>query len=586
MRTTRILLAVLASLAMTALPALADGGQGEVAVGMNIVDTDDSLNRASEYREDESAEAFRLWWESTLANDDIFLVELDWMSSYDQQHRVRWDPTRSLRLNVEFDRLLHNTPHDPLTNLSATDGEGKIVRHDDLDPEGEYRTRFELATAEMTYQPTNAREWILALHARQMKRTGAKQLLSTGHCMTCHIVSQAQALDEETDDVTAVVGYQKPNWGVRGELRARHFGDATEDAMRYFELARQPVTKQLLFTNRTQYSDVTLPVGTVVGHDRLMTTILGYWNGASSHVDGAIALSSTESDTTQLKVNYQSARVRYAQRLGDRLSLALMGRWEDVTSDDYFVDTVEQVNPIGVGPAPVQGRTYAELYGPGGILRDAGFVADFTRRSALDRKVLTAQADAAYRFGSDLRHRFKLALRQRTIERDNFIVDDAGETETEEFRLRGTVLGRVGDSWRYRAEAELLQADNTFKFVNGGVRAAGVTDTPGSPGPFFREQYFELYRLRFGDLSNVPSDALALRANATWTPGDATSMTFSGSWRDQENDETSVGKWTRESLALNASVWWAPSPRMWTLLSANVLEEDQGTFISIPLFNG
>ncbi|NJN63668.1 MAG: hypothetical protein HC882_01505 [Acidobacteria bacterium] len=559
MNATKLSLAI-AAVCLVALPlALADGGEGEVAVGVSIVDTDDSLNRASEYREDDSAEAFRLWWESTLANDDVFLVELDYLGSQDQLHRLRWNPNPSLRLDADFNRFVHNLPHDPLTNLAATDGEGKVIRHDDFDPQGRYRTRFELGSAAITYQPQNAREWILAIHARQMKRSGGKQLLSTGHCMTCHIVSQAQALDEEANDVTATIGFQKPNWGVRADLTQREFNDNADDALRYFELARQPVTKQLLFTNRTQYSDVTLPVGVVVGHDRLMATVSGYWTTKSNHVDGALANFTTESESTALKVDYSSARLRFLHNFGNRTSVSILGRYEDVRSDDIFVNVVEQTNPVGVGPAPAQGRTYAQLYGPGGVLRNAGFVADFTRKSALDRTVLTTQADVAYRFGADLKQRVKVALRRRSIDRDNVVVDDSGETETEEYRLRGTLLGRFGDAWRYRAEAELLQADNTFKYVNGGVRAPGVTDTPGGTGPFFREQYFELYRLRFGDLTSVPSDAYQARANFTYTPSAATSITVFGTWKDQENDETNVGSWSREALNLSGSVWWAPA---------------------------
>ncbi|GAB4368235.1 MAG: hypothetical protein Kow0062_01220 [Acidobacteriota bacterium] len=589
-RNTILLVAALLAFAPCVATGLADETTGEIAVGATVVKTDDSLNRASEFRHDDSSEVFAGWWDISFGDGGFLELDLYEESSWTQNHRLRWRMTPSLRLDAAFQRLVHQLPHDPLTNLNATDEAGKVVRSEDLDPLGRYRTRFEVGHAALTWQPENARAWTVALHARQVKRSGGKQQLSTGHCMTCHIVSQARALDESANDVGAVLAFQKPAWGVRLEVTSRSFDDDAQGVLREFEQARHPVLKAPVFDNRVQYGiggPATLPVGVVVGHDKLTATLHAWWTGASDHVDGAITTMNTESDTTGLQVDYRSARARWLHAFGNTATtLSLAGRWEDLSSDDIFVDVFTAPNPVGPGPPPIHGQTYEDLYGPSGSLRAAGFVADFTRRSPADRTVTTAEAELVHRFGADRRQRFRIGLRSRAIDREAFRVNDAGDTETSEYLLRAGLSGRLGRTWRYRTDLEWLQADDTFKNVNGAVRAPGLTDTPGSPGPFFREQYFELYRLRFGDLTNVPSDSLALRANLSYSPGPNASWTFHGSWRDQRNDETGVGEWSREAVAVGTSVWWAPASRVWAVASADLVREDQETLVSIPLFDG
>ena len=581
-----------ALLAIVALgpAALADETTGEVAIGARAVKVDDSLNRASEFRHDDSSEVFAGWWNIDFGTDGWLQLDLREESSWDQDHRLVWRPNGSLRFEASFRRFLHQLPHDPLTNLNATDNEGKVVRSDDFDPLGRYRERFEVGHASLTWQPENARAWTLALHARQMRRSGGRQQLSTGHCMTCHIVSQARALDETTNDVKAVLAYQKPTWGVRLELTSRDFKDDAQDVIREFEQARHPSLKAPLFDNRVQFGiggPVSLPVGLIVGHDKTIASLHAWWTGERNHLDGSVSVFNTQSDTSGLEVDYKSARARFMHTFDNpATTLTLSGRWEDLSSDDIFIDVFEAPNPVGIGPPPVQGRTYEDLYGPAGTLRAAGFVADGTRRSAVDRTVATAEAELVHRFGARGRQRFKLALRSRTIDRDHFTVNDAGQTETTEYRLRAALLGRIGRHWRYRTEAEWMQADDTFKNVDGAVRGVGFTDNPGGTGPFFREQYFELYRTRFGDLTNVPSGSIGLRANFSYSPNAGSSWTFHGSYKDQENDETGVGNWSREAVAVGTSVWWAPAARVWAAASADLIKEDQETFVTVPLMDG
>lgn len=596
MKAKTLVVALLALVTVAIVPPAAwstDDTRGEAAFGARATGTSGSLNKASEYRVDESVEVFRGWWDIPLDASYLW-IDLDWQSEEEQDHLIDLDLNNSVRVEGAFQRFVHNTRHDPLTNVAATDTEGKIVHHDDFDPRRRYGITWEEGTAGVTWQPENAREWIVRLHARQMRRRGIKQNISTGHCMTCHVISQTQEIDEKTRDVTAELGYQKPNWGVSYAMTVRDYSDDADDVMRYFENAQHPVWRREYFNNRVTYDDVTLPVRRVVEHDKMTQVGQFYWDGEKDHVDANLTFIDVEADESGLEQKYTSFWARWLHDFGQGTSLILFARYEEVETDSIFIDVVEQVgssqtsDPDGPWPAPVTnqaGLTYADVYGDGGLYRDAGFVADYTRRSAADRKVFTARADVLHRYGERKKHRAKLRVETRNIDREFRTVDDDEATETEEYLVQALFTGKAGKHLRYRGKIEVLQADNTFKNVNGAIRADANSDDP-RPGPWFKEQYFELYRTRFGDLTNVPSSVLGVMANATYSPTGKGAVNVHASYKDSENDETDVADWTRESTSLGAWAWWTPSERVYAMVSADVLLQDQETLVSIPLMNG
>lgn len=567
-----LLLAILATLVLAPL-AWADETTGEVAVGVDVIAEPDIQNKAGEYRNDDDDAAFFAWYAIHFGDDGYLDLDLSYRSEYEQFHKLRWDASNSFRVEGSFQRFNHWLPHDPMANLAATDKEGKVVRHDDLDPNEVYNTRWEEGKAALIYQPEQAREWTAALKVRQMKRSGAHQNRSTGHCMTCHVVGQTQAVAEVTQDVKAVVGYRKADWGVTYSATVRSYEDDADAVRRYFEFAQHPVKKVPVFGNRVQFSDVTKTVGDVVANDSIYHNLYAYWTSGTTHVDGAAAYYNTEADVSGLSTDYLSLRGRVRHKLSNnRSAVAFHARFEDLSSDDIFIDTVEPISTAG----PTAGTTYREFY---------GFNPDFTRRSARDRSILSAQADYILRYGADRKQRVKLSLKGRDTDRDNRRVDDDNSTSTREYTLKSLFTGRVGKT-RYRATAYYKQADDVFKNVNGAVRGAELTSNPGGVGPWTLEQYYDLYATRFGDMSNVPTDSYGLSGNLTYSPASKTSLTFHGTWKDEKNDETDVGDWSRDYKALGASVWHALTERTYVVASMDTIQEDQEAFFAIPLMNG
>ena len=602
-----LLAAALLALALPVARAQDEEVKGEIAVGANSVSTEDANSKAGEYRPLGSSFALLTWWNVNLSAHDQIQLDIRFLNQDDQLNSIRGGFSNGLSFSASMNRFTHNLNHDPLSNLYATDEGGKIVHADDFDPGARYGIVYEEDKASLTYRPDALRAFSASAGVRVLEREGTAQHLSTGHCFSCHTVGQAQDVDQDLVVLAGRLGYETPTWGFSVEATAQEFEDDARSISMYFENALQPVQKTPVFYNRVQYRDTTLPVGLTTGWTRHTQLLQGYWNGAHDHLDATLSLSQTEAGNNSdaggvnpgLDTEYLSGRLRYFHDFGQRTKLQLVGRYESLDADDIAIDVVE---PTGVAPAFQAGKTYADLYGPGGTFRQGDwdgpnydfepFKADYTRYASASRRVISGKADVVVRMGKDLRNRLKVGLTGRDTDRDSFEVTDDGDTQTTEYDLKAAFYGRA-ETLRYQVEGNYYQAERVLNFVDGACREAGTDPKLGSNGlyptpgaPWLSLQYFELYQLRFANLSNQPTAALGLRANVNWLPSDTFSVTATGRWLDQSNDETQVTDWSRDTLDVGATVWWAPSPRLYVVGYLDWLSEDQETHVCIPLMDG
>lgn len=607
-RLALILLA--AAIPILAVPAARaeEGIEGDIAVGAHSVSTEDAQSKAGKYYPLSSSFALFSWWNFDISEHDQIRLDLRFLDEDDQKHRIWGSFSPALTFSASMNKFVHNLNHDPLKNLAATDEAGKIIYATDLDPKARYGIVYEEDKAHLTYRPTGARPFSISGGAQVLKREGHQQNLSTSHCFSCHTIGQTQGVDEDLTVFAGRIGYETPNWGVSLAATTQEFDDAADEISIFYEDALQPVFKTPVFYNRVQYRNGVFPVGITTTWQRNTQLLQGYWHGASAHLDATVAAAQTEADRNKeadfqgglnpgLSSDYLSARLRFLYDFGRATSLKLIGRYEKVDSDDVFVDVNE---PTGVAPAFNNGRTYSDLYGPNGSFRQGDWdgaydftpwVADYTRRSAASRKVISGRADVLFRFGEGYRQRLKVALTGRDIDRESYEVTDDGDTQTTEYTLKGAYYGRT-DKLRYQVAAEYYQADHAFNYVDGGCLEAGFDPTlvngayPTPGAPWVSLQYFELHQLRFANLSNRPTDGLSLNGQVNFLPSENLSVNVNAKWLDQKNDETQVSDWAREYLDLGATIWWAPSARFYLVGSVNWMQDDQETHVCVPLMDG
>jgi hypothetical protein len=612
MKRAHILAPSLAILLALFLPAFAaDSTEGEIAAGASSVDTELNQNRAGEYRTFDDSAAVLGWFDMLFGENSELQIDIEYLDPDEQDHSLELKAGRSFWFEGDLSRLQHNLPHDPLTNLQAWDGEGKIVKFTDENPNDRYGIRFEEGHAGAKFRPVSSRAWELALMGRQVNREGSYQHRSTDHCYSCHIVGETRPVDASLNDLTAQVAYRKPNWGVTYSVTSREYEDDADPISRLFDPAHHPVKtvpgtlKPLpVFGNRLGYGVTPtgvpawqdLAVGLTTEFDRTSSVFSGYWNGARDHFDASMSYYTLESvDNTLLggintgyEYEYQSLRARWVRSISKATRLRIKTRWDSIDSDDAQIPLTENLALAG----PTAGQTYVEAYPQWADLRQELLV----RESAADRDVWSAGADLTFMLGEKRRHRLNFSLERNDIDRDDFAVTDSGSTSTTEYVLGARLRGSMADrKLRYRLEAEYYQADDPFNYVDGSCRTAqtdpAVSDGTADPlstfsPPWNSLQYFEMYATRFANVTNIPDEALTLRSNLNLSLAQNATLTVHGKVSNQKNDETEVSDWTKDEVQIGSYLWWSPNPKLYAIAAADVLLQEQETHVCIPLMNG
>jgi len=566
-----------------------DKAEGEVLVGYHDVDLDDSPNRAAEFESLDDSPHILLDIVGPLGDEGIVIIDATAWDSTDGDYFLRLEPSRAVRIDIGYQRFMHNLEHDPLTNLEAVN-EIKVVQHTDYEPDAAYNVRYSEGKAAVHGRVQGAPGLHYSVGARVEGRKGTRQNLTSGKCFSCHTYSQTKIIDEKTQDLTAVLGYEGRNWSLMYRFMDRQYEDKGADNEQTYDNAYRPNDPNLLvFDDRIQYDedDGPLVFGTTPDVEKQMHTLKGHWtNSAGGTLSGAFVTSKTTNEGANLDIQYQTGRLRYyhAWREG-KIGLNLGYRYEDVDNDDVFVETVQNEAVMG----PYAGNTYQDVYGPGGLYGGRGFVADFNRESAMSRKVHTG--DVGLRFRLPHRNTLRLDYTYRQTDRDNYYVTDSGGTKSTENKVRAMLLGRPTRKVRYKVELGWAGIDDPFINLNGGCQlpAEDVYGTAGtSPSPLLPEslQYYELHDIRYADIGPIPTDTWDAKGSVTISPSPKGSITLVGRYSDEKNDNTQTTDWTREGWMAGLSFWFAPTPKFYGTFAYNHFDDEFTTPICSPLMDG
>lgn len=566
-----------------------EGLTGEAGLGYHDVKLEDSAVRAAEFAPlDNSVHAFANLASGLGQNGLISYNGLLWDAD-DQAHRLRLEAGRSLRFDLEYDSFFHNLDHDPLTNLQSVNGI-KVTQYTDFDPDDIYQIKYHDGRARLSGKVAGAPGLYLGIEARDQGRKGTKQSLTTGHCFSCHTYSKTQEIDESTRDVVAFLGYEKKSWDIQYRFLGREFTDSSGKMFNTYDKAHRPNDPNLLvFEDRVQYdsTDGALPYSVTPDTKKMQHVLKGHWT-AKGTLSGAMVYSEIENENTKIKTKHDGGRLRYYLPLaGNKIALTLGYRQHNVKTDDIDVGVTQRV--ALAGPADYVGRTYGEIYGPGGT-RDRGWIGDFTRKSALSRT--TRDGKASLRFRLAKRQSLRVEYSSREDDRDYFHVTDAGDTKTTWNDFRVLFVGRPGKTWRYRVDFLHSNIVHPFAYVNGSCMA-DATDVYGDPGvagsplaPTSR-QYFELYALRRGDPTNQPTDRDQIKVNVTAKLGPRSALNFIGKALDEKNNTTSTGTdWEHGGSMLGLTYWFAPNKRIYGVASYTTMRDEYTSPVCVPLFDG
>ena len=553
----------------------------EFTTGYQGSSIDDELLRVAEYDSVDPSPLTGLLWRSSPYDTTTVGLELFRIDADDMSGAFELDAARKARVEATMDGFIHRLDNDPVANLKAT-SDIKTVRSTDLDFGVDHHIRNQLYNVEAKFQHPGVLGLSFRTGFRATQREGTRQVLSTSHCTSCHVVSQGREVDQSTRDLAVGAHFARGRIDFDYEISGRKFEEdgltptapyeaalrpapagwkPAEDGSRgdpcvgadpaLWEPGCVPASTPAPFDDRLWFQSTDLTVNKIPRVERLAHKFKARAAvGDDSSFKLTIVQSTTENETTSLEYDFTAYRASYYTMVGRNLRLNVYANHEELENDDVFVDL-----PAIFGPAPAVG--YPGFPAPPGVTfqnwrrsdgddEPAGLAAynalvefeQYLRESRLDRTEDRLGFDFVWR--PVRRGSVRFGFKHRNVDRDNpatklgfdsagnlveFTVD--GETTDNTFKVAWNQ--RFRKRTRLNAAVTYTTTDNPYANVNGGLRqfagyrasdggVLGSTPVPPGPRGTASLQYYELHAFRVADLGLHPSEDLTMRANARWSP--------------------------------------------------------------------
>jgi hypothetical protein len=585
-----------------------DESKASIETGYQGSDVEDSAVRAAEYVDTEPNAAFGLHWSTSPFDDSGFKLDFERWNASEVGGEVTMDLERMVRFKASADYLVHRLDHDSISNLQGV-SDIKVVRATDLDQDAEYQIRHKLYEIEADFHPPRM-DWF-SIHAgfRQQMREGRKQSLHTGHCTSCHTVSQSRIIDQETTDGVVGLQFKSSLFQLAYEVLSRTFGEKGGQPVAPFETPYRPAPPPwsgnqedlpLPFNDRLYFPiPGTAPDSATAAYDQVpdikrTAHVLKLKTGDNDRntVNFTLLKSNTENRYTNLEYDFEGFRGLYTLRLRDNLRINFSAQRDKIEND-----------PVEVNPAALWGSgPFARNYG-GEILTFEQWrqavddpllnFTDFMRNSSMNRTDDRIGIDTFWR---PMRHgTFRAKYTYRKIDRDNVVlIDGTGETTSHALKLGWNQ--RFGKRLRWNNSLLFKTIDNPYASVGGALREFAGYSEPGivlgqvptnpSPTSPLSLQYYQLHALRVANISNVPTQYIKLRTSANWSPKGTWALSGNLRYKDAENDELNYSTWDQNTLGVGVNFWVAVKPELHFTIGADHFQEETEAFTTIPLMDG
>jgi hypothetical protein len=567
--------------------------------------TDDSLIRVAEYDTVEDNPVLGLAWTTSPYAEQMFSFDYQRVDSDEQSGKLSWDGKRVFGLDIDFDSMPHRLDHDPLDNLNAV-SEIKVTRSTDFEPGADYQIRHKLYDARMTYRLPTVPWLSLRAGYREEQRDGTRQLLSAGHCTSCHVTAQGRDVDQSTSDITLGAHVRAGVWDFDYEILDRDFEDDADLTTMFYEAAHHPgnqpdppTTPTLPFNDRVLYQNSDQTVLQIPDVEKLAhrLKLRGSFSGGNVF-SMTVVDSNTENDTSELEYDFLGVRASFLWQVERNLRLNFFARHDDIDNDEYLVDLLAMNGLTSAPTSPYPGlgdRTFqgwrADVDDPADPFVTPNFEL-YTRESALDRKDDRLGLDVYWRARPNTSFRF--GYEHRNLDRDNVVLAD-GDGETTTQSVKASWNQRITRRLRWNNSLLYEDVDNPYMNVDGACRSFYEDpNNPGFPPDYLAGspkspdsiQYYQLHQLRSADVSNQPSETLGFRSQTTWSPGGNWSVSANFRYRALENDELDTSTWDRDVYGFGAHLWVAANPKLHYVLGYDVQREETDAVYCVPLMDG
>lgn len=552
----------------------------ELGVGYHWTDYDDYPGKVGEYRLfDHQSTGPDMKISGNAQNMDL---DLDFSARYldddDYAGRISGDYRRIFDVDFSYSSFEHWLDHDDMDNLCGRTG-GVVVNHEDFNAGKDYIIRRTEQESDTTFNLPFSSGTRVNFNYHRQTRQGHRQAMTISHCGACHVTSHAREVNEETEDITAGVSKQFTWLTLVYEYFHREFDERGDAPLNTYDNPLHPggVLGEV-FDDRIQYGDETLPYDLVpsLQKDTHRARLHARLPGKSTFF-ASYLFTNTENNDSDLETDSHTVNAKLTNNFFPGLNLSTRFRYMNIDNDDVFVDVTEPVSVAG----PNAGYTWADPNPDTTLVDYNSFDPDFLRLSALSREVLGAGLDVRYQLLK--KTSLNLGYEWEQVDRDDFAVEDDGDTETTTNTVKLGIMSRPWRSVKLRLGYKVADTDNPFNYLNGACEGAFEVN---AGNPWNSTQYWERQARRYADLSNQPTLSQEISGAMTWSGLRNFSVTANYRYIEEENDQTDVSDWEQQSHVPSLSLAYMPVPQLSFSLSYIYDWSETETLANIPVFNG
>jgi hypothetical protein len=390
--------------------------------------------------------------------------------------------------------LMENLMVREATDRTASTPGGKMVTHEDTDPDADYGyTRHQIESNFQVKVPgsSGVRFWVTH---RSLLEDGEEQKVVSMHCSSCHMVSTSASVDRRTHTINTGVEGELGPLLLSYELAYRNFRSEVVTSEAFYDTAQHPVNAGAMaeFGARVNFNGEFVPFGQYADIQKLAHTIKVKAEVGRGQLLTGFTNSTAENQSADLKVKGNHGSLRFAYPLSRRIKMVASASLGKIENDEVFVDLA----PWREG------------------LTGGGQSFDFTRYSNLTRTETEGSLELIYQRSS--RYRLSLLGGYEATKRDDY-PEFGAEEKTTKLKFQMGVRYRPSLKFTGRLKYLFESIDNPFSPFERMFEASG---NPGLAPLANNTQvfYFQRDSLRYGQVTNQPSSRHGVEVSLSFKP--------------------------------------------------------------------
>jgi hypothetical protein len=458
--------------------------------------------------------------------------------------------------------LLENLMAREAVDQQNTPG-GKMYTYEHENPDADFGyTRHELKTDFQVKVPGSANLILKAFH-RSILEKGDDQKVVSMHCSSCHMVSKSAQVDRRTHTISA--GAE----GTTGPVLLSYLGSYRTFKSEapvpeaFYDTAQHPVNGSLIeeFGSRTIFNGEEVQFGQIPETEKMAHTVKVKADlGKNGDILGSFTNSQAKNKSAGLEVTGNSGSLKYAVSPTPKTKIIASASLAMIESDEAEVDL--------------------PLWRDG--LTGGGQDFSWTRYSNLSRTVAKGSAEFIYQ--PDRKYRLSFSAGYEGTERDDYPYFEAKGKTT---KLKASAGGKYRPNSKFwgRIKYSFENIDDPFSPYEQMFERAGTGVLEKLPDNNWY-YYFQRDDLRYGSVTNQPSNLHAVELNLSFRPDHKATLSAGLKASLGTNPDTDSLDFERTQLQPQVSANFAPTP-MWNLFgSLSYMYDKSNGLAAVAMMDG